>query len=253
MGNLSEKTVQNLKIETVEQYVRVVSSFERRHVAQWFFRGHGRREFRLVPTLFRVVEHNPMSNVGAIEAYLMDCFKQEAPAYLASPPPSDDELGWLTIAQHYGVPTRLLDWSTNPLIALYFAAVGHPDHAGDVWCIGAHSTHNCLAESTHSDQRSTVRNSGLIVFPRHLSPRVTNQSGCFTNHRTDKPADESDWEDYCRFTRIAIPAEQKKQVLSDLYDLGIHGTFIWPDLGGLAERLRYEVTVQHDRRTGDTG
>ncbi|QDT15228.1 FRG domain-containing protein [Alienimonas californiensis] len=246
---MSQKLVQESQTETVEQFVRLISGLERRHVAQWFFRGHSEQEFRLVPSLFRVAEHNPMSDIGSIESYLMGCFKREAPAYLKSPPPLDDELGWLTIAQHHGVPTRLLDWSTNPLVALYFAVEQSPDQDGNVWCLGAHSTHNCLPASTHTDQRSTVRNSGLIVFPRHLSPRVTNQSGCFTNHRTNKPADEADWDDYCRFTKITIPAGKKKQVLSELFDLGIHGAFIWPDLGGLADRLRYEVTVQHDRRT----
>jgi hypothetical protein len=55
---------------------------------------------------------------------------------LAKTPDPDDYFGWLFLAQHYGLPTRLLDWSESPLVALYFAVTeGHEDHDGCVWAL----------------------------------------------------------------------------------------------------------------------
>jgi hypothetical protein len=51
--------------------------------------------------------------------------------------PDLDQWESLFLAQHHGVPTRLLDWTKNPLVAAFFAAGGRPDRAGAIWCLNA--------------------------------------------------------------------------------------------------------------------
>lgn len=57
-------------------------------------------------------------------------FKQEAARVITALP--SDEWGWMFLMQHYGIPTRLLDFTENPLIALYFAVAEHPSDEGSL-------------------------------------------------------------------------------------------------------------------------
>lgn len=69
-------------------------------------------------------------NIEMIEMKIMMEFKRLSMPVLDTKPETDWE--WLFLAQHYGLPTRLLDWSTNPLVALYFAVENHDDKDGVV-------------------------------------------------------------------------------------------------------------------------
>jgi hypothetical protein len=241
--------VTRVVVEDVAQYVLEIGRFEHRHVAQWFFRGHSRREFQLIPSLFRLDASGMyrQDQWDGLEEYMMQSFKCEATPYLVQQP--EDELDWLSLAQHHGLPTRLLDWSTNPLMALFFSVERDSESDADVWCFGFPSTYNCQSNSTYAARRLSLRRIGVVYFPRHLSPRVTNQSGCFTYHTSASPLNEEKELDGCEFVRIQIPSQKKSEMLDQLYNLGIHRGLIFPGLEGIAERLKYEVTQRNFRHT----
>lgn len=90
-----------------------------------WYRGHGRTNWRLEPTISRIV-----AGIAA-ESPLITRFKQDALALIAERPASEWE--WLFVMRHHGVPTRLMDWSESPLVGLYFAVNGHPKSDGVVW------------------------------------------------------------------------------------------------------------------------
>ena len=102
-------------------------------------------------------------------------FVSRAPSRSHRPcPAADDFFGWLFLAQHYGLPTRLLDWTESPLIAMYFAAREHPDDDGCIWALQPNGLN-----------RDLVDLDGLIMMQ---NPRATKiAENAFTGNGWPEP------------------------------------------------------------------
>ena len=97
----------------------------------WAFRGQREVSWPLQTSLDRQAR-----TACSIGQYRLDCraeekellfrFQQQAHNYISDCPPDDDRVSWLALMQHYGVPTRLLDWTWSPYVALYFAVEERP-------------------------------------------------------------------------------------------------------------------------------
>ncbi|WP_010325189.1 FRG domain-containing protein [Marinobacterium stanieri] len=238
----------SVKIESLEQYVGVITSLERQHVSQWFYRGHSDKDYKLVPSLYRLssVKKEAFSDWPQLESYLIESFKREALQHLDKEPSTDQD--WLVLAQHHRLPTRLLDWTISPLIALYFAVENEFDIDGDVWALGIHSFNNCHPVGSLFSQRVGLHDSGLIVYPNQIDKRVINQSGVFTEHQNETPLNDSDeYNDLIIFKRFRVPSCRKKDIKYQLYEMGIHESFIYPSLDSVSARLKYELLEQHNR------
>src|SRR5689334_12744842 len=90
---------------------------------RFVFRGHGDAGWALETSLERATSSLPHRTV---EDVLMNAFRQGAHLFEKHLPPADDDLSWLALMQHYGLPTRLLDWTRSPHVAAYFAAEYRP-------------------------------------------------------------------------------------------------------------------------------
>ena len=80
----------------------------------WIFRGHASAAFRLVPDLFRNSEAGIEWRTK--EGLLLNVFARLSVQHLDRVP--DNEIDWMVLARHHGVPSRLLDWTSHPLVAL---------------------------------------------------------------------------------------------------------------------------------------
>jgi hypothetical protein len=94
------------------------------------WRGHANIDWLLQPEVFRTrADGRRYSEVSLIRSFMAMAESRGAKC-----PPSNDFASWLILARHYGLPTRLLDWSANPFVALYFAAQ-NDTHDGCLWAI----------------------------------------------------------------------------------------------------------------------
>ena len=186
-------------------------------------RGVSDTAYQLVPSLFR---GKNTEDIKAQETNLMWVFKTQARGRLATIPSS--ELEWLVLAQHHGLPTRLLDWSLSPIVALFFAVQSNSKTDGAVYI---HDKRSFKQE--HDINISTLKNV-TAFFPSHVSPRLSAQSGMFTVHPLNGKAfnDES-------MLKLIIPAGEKRKLMNKLVKFGIHHSSMFPDLDGLSRYLRY--------------
>jgi hypothetical protein len=85
---------------------------------KWVFRGHSDSNWGLQPTAERFAK---TLRLTSIEQYVLLAFKRRAHQYLPDLPADSDTLEWLALAQHYGAPTKLLDFTSSPYVAAFFA------------------------------------------------------------------------------------------------------------------------------------
>ncbi len=187
-------------------------------------RGVPNSEFELIPFLFRNKHQNEFD---LIEKNMMWIFKSHAKAYLANYP--DSELEWLTIAQHHGLPTRLLDWTLSPIVALYFAVSKHKDYDGVVYVYDIKK----FKKESEIDLKSLSEI--VAIFPPHATNRVAAQSGAFTIHPTNIQKLDKD-----EIQKIIIPKKEKRNILWKLYKYGIHPASLFPGLDGITGYIKFQ-------------
>src|SRR5262245_50497157 len=109
--------------ERREAWRRFMAFVDRHQQSNWIFRGVADAcSHALVPKVGR----NPKIYKLEVEKVIFANFKRRARQYVNTAAMTDWDL--LGLAQHHGLPTRLLDWTTNPLVAAYFAITSHPDN-----------------------------------------------------------------------------------------------------------------------------
>jgi hypothetical protein len=213
-----------------------------------WYRGQSAHDWPLKPSIARE------ARAAEAEFMLMKRFKQNALRFLENRPITDWD--WLFLMQHYGAPTRLLDWTESPLVALYFA-VDQPQHHGKdgaLWCLlpkqlnvhaGYRPAHALELPFVGTDdivenylpqrivqERSSDLNPIAAMSVRE-SPRLFAQLGVFTITHRQPTAIEAvgDGNHVWRFT---IPHAAKPALLADLAFLSINRLTLFPELTSVA-------------------
>ena len=100
------------------EFVQIIEDFQTNSELAWY-RGCGDSSYKLFPTLYRHPAKKTLADLGELEKQLMTRFRQRSLPFQSRTFSTDWDL--IFFMQHYGVPTRLLDWTENPFIGLYFA------------------------------------------------------------------------------------------------------------------------------------
>lgn len=218
-----------------------------------WYRGHVSNTFELVPTIAR----NPDHLKGELNA--IKVFKQMSRPLLESVPTTEWE--WIFLMQHHGAPTRLLDWSENPLTAVYFAlddpATKFAADPAIIWvmdpvALNAHAGHrhefsrDLLAFDIDAKldgylpsevNPKVSRLNPVAGIGPHVSRRMAAQSGTFTVIHADViKVDEVG--DRSHIWKLIIPADAKDLMREELRLLRVQDFTYFPDLDRVAKRIK---------------
>ena len=211
-------------ITSFEELHKLVMSYSEKNV---IFRGVRDAKLHKLVTKLGRLKLLPGREIIKEEAMILRLFKDQARPYVEWLPANDWE--WLALAQHHGLPTRLLDWTRNPLVAAYFAV--EKEHDGDSAIFVYRST-KFVATDKHPKPFELTGVSKFI--PPHITRRITAQAGLFTIHSdpdkefTDKSIDKH-----------IIRKDARKDIKDTLGAYGINRASLFPDLDGLASHITW--------------
>lgn len=196
------------------------------------YRGHRSLDYKLLPKAWRKTKSSRRKLLRKETECLLS-FKNKAVPYLDFMPTNDWE--WLAIAQHYGLGTRLMDWSHNPLAAAYFAVEKPHDSDSVIYALESKKMINTL----EFDDPFSVDTVGRFI-PRHVTTRITAQSGLFTIH----PEPKKEFEDE-NLQKLIIKRSFRKNFKGMLYKYGIHRFSLFPDMDGLSSHIEWFQNESH--------
>jgi hypothetical protein len=216
----------------------------------FWFRGHSRTEYSLAPSALRYADVNKRDRALGLVAEMRRFLEMK----LARPPARDDHLAWMQVAQHYGLPTRLLDWTQNAAVALFFSCSSNQDQDGLVVIL------NPIELNQTVDPRSPrifnaqldahiidayfkldgrIRANGkrtIAINPTWNTERIAMQQGAFTLHGSRKF--ELARIQASSLLYVPILSEHKESLLNELQRVGIGEMFIFPEPEHVCAHLR---------------
>lgn len=215
------------EIKDIQSYMNLVLDNAKKETC--IYRGHASKDWLLKSSIGRSEKYNK-----ELEKDVFLQFKMNYYSYTRERPSSDMDL--LFLAQHYGLPTRLLDFTYNPMIALYFACENEPEKDGQIYVKGMGGLFLLDAESNEKmpqsiDELLSIKKAFFIV-PNYTDTRYKNQKALF--FMSDHPEKE--------VTIITdsyiVKREYKEQILHDLAILGYDRTLVYPLLDSLCSDIK---------------
>lgn len=228
-----------------EDFISRIAVYDGEHT---IYRGVKHADYDLTPRLGRV-ELKQSKDPFHEEKNLFQWFVDRGRPYISIDPETSDDWSMLSLAQHHGLPTRLLDWTRNPLVALYFAVeIEHQEHE-----LTAHhedsavyvlKKHDAIRTADDSDFRREpfACTEAKRFIPPHIDNRIVVQGGVFTIH--PEPTDSDPFPEDA-VDKLIIPANCRREWKRRLHVLGINRASLFPDLDNLAEHITWLRTDAH--------
>lgn len=226
-----------------------------------WYRGHGVRSWNLAPPILRK-ENKETIKESNINYY----FQVYASSFMEAMPDPEDYSSWITLMQHYGLPTRLLDWSRSPLLAAFFAVFNdkHLQEEGCIWLLDPlelneyesegeeillyHMQHNIMRDLIYPAFKNEpqtelykkfCKDKVFASYPAVKNIRVHLQQSAFTVHNSERTlieiadANRSD----TMLQELKIPAKSKPMIKKELVACGIIPSMVYPDLEHVAQDI----------------
>ncbi len=239
----------------------------RRFRSPYVFRGVSDANYRLETTLYRLG-----GNFAELEPHLLRNFRKYAHRSFVE---RDTLWHWLSLAQHHGLPTRLLDWTVSPLVAAHFAtsSIAQFDCDGAIWAVNHQQAHQWLPDRLKVELRQegadyftvdmlskavdslpafeALSPPNFLVFfePPSIDDRIVNQYALFSV----MPDPQTVLDQWLReqpdiYLKIIIPARLKWEIRDKLDQANITERVLFPGLDGLSTWLKRYYTPKPSTR-----
>ena len=240
-------------VESIGSLIDEVSALVGVENRTLWFRGHRSATWDVQPAIWRDYDR-------ARERNFTNRFRSRAGTRYEALPEYDNSALWLSLMQHYGLPTRLLDWTRSPLVAAYFALekyiyeteASEPQDAS-IWVLDPHAlnTHEGFGDVTPSidahmckemlfpafSHRNHENHKVIAVMAAERDMRMFVQQGCFTIHSYQGPLNAREGHELY-LHELCIPAARIQHMARAIDICGFRRGDIFPDLEHLADELK---------------
>jgi hypothetical protein len=246
------------------EVMEVIEKFQIANTTSWY-RGVGDSGHALTPSIFRHQKRKSIEDIREIENELATIFAQRSPPFVSQV--FNNAWEQMFYMQHYGIPTRLLDWTESPFVALYFALTscerskqGTPKKDAAIWMLdpiewNRHALRDIsyrggILDANREQVKSynpeteleDRKNLPVMIHGIHNSPRIVAQRGMFALFgKSVNPMEVSFAED--RFSnsilqKVIIEKDKRDEIANSLFRKGVSDSTVYPDLYGLALELK---------------
>ena len=227
-------------IEKFIDYLKLVENLQKNNAEIILFRGQS-NNYPLLPSIAR---KNPKIDTTELEKRMLNELIRQSNTKINGQ--QFDEWDWLIYAQHFGMKTRLLDWTTNPLIALWFACSNFYDSNKDSYVYIFLEAQEFLLDKT-KEKSPFTRNKTKILKPTLNNKRVIAQAGWFTAHKYSKKNEKfvdlrSNSEMKAMLFEVRISKVIKSKILESLNLFGINSKTLYNDVSGICHHINWEFT-----------
>lgn len=239
------------KIETLKDYIDYVDKLPLE-----FTLSRGQQlDKPLLPSGMRTDEEgNRIYSKTQLEQFVIN-FKSSSYQYIENTSDINNNHEWLVYAQHFGIPTRLLDFTFSPLTSLLFALENTfqfdvISNDAVIWFLNPTELNKMSASRTeiiniseNQDIDLNAKELPVVISSKMINYRVNAQKGCFVYFQNDSKALEQNEHSNAYLRKVIIPANKRKAILVSLYKIGYRFINLYPELDSIAKDVKLGINV----------
>ncbi len=261
--NQAQDNIEEVTVTSWSHFNNIVSDLRYR---EWVFRGQSDSSWQLETTLYRAFkdvallrkQNTILSERAArnnYESILIKHFKANAHLHLNNLPKDEDTLEWLAVMQHYGAPTRLLDFTYSPHIALFFS-LSDATTDSSVFCFPKRAL---MVSPYKTDKEKTIFENSLLKEDSYLqlfepvktNKRLHKQQGLFVvpsnNYESvNEIVSNSDHEYSSEGLNLIIPKDIQFEMIDHLKKINVTASMLFPGIEGYTQTLKYLLLEENE-------